>query len=123
MFGRLAHLLRMGRFGPPTSGRRGLPLGAPMNDTEFRLFAIRVWNCADRIRRMKVDRLRAECEAVGLEFSCVHNASIDDNLAGWCYRNPPRLKIAKRIDRESKDFTENRLAERIVRRALGKTDR
>lgn len=47
----------------------------------------------------------------------LHNASIDDSLSGWCYRNPERLKVAKRANHIVNDWTVSHLADRIIRRA------
>lgn len=54
---------------------------------------------------------------IGRCLCCVHNASIDDDLEGWCYRNPERLKAAKLANHILSDWTISQLGERIVNRA------
>ncbi len=48
---------------------------------------------------------------------CLHNASIDDNMTGWCAGNPQRLKVAKRANHILNDWEASRKAERIIRKA------
>lgn len=48
---------------------------------------------------------------------CLHNASIDDNMTGWCFQAPERLKVAKRATRMIDESWEvSSLGDRIVRR-------
>lgn len=51
------------------------------------------------------------------DLCCIHNAAIDDNLTGWCYRNPARLKAAKLANHLLNQWTASRLADRIIARA------
>lgn len=48
---------------------------------------------------------------------CLHNASIDDDLQGWCYRNPHRLKVAKQAAHIVNDWTASDLGRRLVQKA------
>ncbi len=50
---------------------------------------------------------------------CLHNASIDDELTGWCKDNPQRLKIARKANWMVSEWAwePSRLADRIIRRA------
>ncbi len=48
---------------------------------------------------------------------CLHNASIDDNLNGWCFRNPERLKVAKQAAHLVDQWPGSRLADRLIQRA------
>lgn len=45
---------------------------------------------------------------------CLHNASIDDNLRGWCAGNPERLRVAKAASVQMEHAWKiNRLFERL----------
>lgn len=52
----------------------------------------------DRIRAARADRAFAIAAAVGIprHGCCLHNASIDRELRGWCAGRPDRLKAARR---------------------------
>ena len=52
----------------------------------------------------------------------LHNASIDDSLSGWCFRNPERLKVAKRANYLVNQWPAARIAERIISRAYSKVE-
>jgi hypothetical protein len=47
---------------------------------------------------------------------CLHNASIDDKLTGWCFNNPERLRVAKLANAIVNDWRASRVAERMVAR-------
>ena len=90
-----------------------------MTFLQWRTFAQRVNGIAERISRMKIDRGFALARANGIspDMCCIHNASIDENLTGWCHNNPARLKAAKRAKRIVDDCRHNRLAESVIARA------
>ena len=46
----------------------------------------------------------------------LHNASIDDNMTGWCKDNPTRLAVAKRAARILDDWRASRVARRMIAR-------
>ena len=52
----------------------------------------------------------------------LHNASIDDELTGWCAGNPKRLKVAKKANWMVNEWAwePSNLATRIVSRAYHK---
>lgn len=47
----------------------------------------------------------------------LHNASIDDEMRGWCKDNPARLAAAKRAVRYVGDFRASRVGRAMVSRA------
>lgn len=56
-------------------------------------------------------------ESVEVPRSGLHNASIDDDMTGWCAGNPKRLQVAKRAVRIIDESWEvSSLGDRIVRR-------
>ncbi len=48
---------------------------------------------------------------------CLHNASIDDKMTGWCAGNPHRLAIAKKASALVNDWRAARAAERMTSKA------
>lgn len=48
---------------------------------------------------------------------CLHNASIDDNLNGWCANNPERLRVAKQANYLVNRWDASNKADLIVKRA------
>ena len=68
---------------------------------------------------MRDERAWALAASVGIDrnMCCLHNASIDDEMRGWCAGNPRRLKVAKRAAYILNDWRASRLAERIISRA------
>ncbi len=54
------------------------------------------------------------------DLCCLHNASIDDDLKGWCHNNPDRLKAAKRALHFIENWEASHKAVRIIRRAWNK---
>ncbi len=87
---------------------------------EWQDFAAKVHAHAANAERMRQDRGWALAASVGIErnMCCLHNASIDDAMTGWCKGNPHRLKVAKQARYILDDFTASRLADRIAARAF-----
>ena len=58
--------------------------------------------------------------SVGLprNLCCIHNASIDTNLNGWCKGNPQRLEVAKQALRYLDDFRASNVARRLNQQSL-----
>jgi len=50
----------------------------------------------------------------------LHNASIDDELKGWCHQNPQRLKVARQANHLVNDWTASQKAREISKRAWNK---
>ena len=77
---------------------------------------------ADAINRSVQDRGWALAATVGIPRNCcaLHNASIDDNLNGWCHRNPERLKVAKQASYLVNLWPASDLADRLIKRAWNK---
>lgn len=61
---------------------------------------------------------------IGRDACCLHNASIDDRMTGWCKANPERLRAAKRATAILSDWTAHGIAEtisaRLWKRHLGR---
>ncbi len=51
------------------------------------------------------------------DMCCLHNASIDDELTGWCARNPAMLKVAKEANHLVNQWPGSRLADKLIQRA------
>jgi hypothetical protein len=73
---------------------------------------------ATRLQNSIHDRGFALARTVGIPRSicCLHNASIDDGLTGWCARNPAMLKVAKRADAIVNDWSASNLGYAITGR-------
>jgi hypothetical protein len=86
---------------------------------QWQAFARNVRDRADAVNRSVQDRGWALAASVGIpRCGCsLHNASIDDNLVGWCARNPHRLKVAKRANYLVMQWPASPLADRIIERA------
>lgn len=54
---------------------------------------------------------------IGRDLCCIHNASNDDNLIGWCKGNPERLKSAKKAIHLLNQWPGSGLSSRIISRA------
>ena len=54
--------------------------------------------------------------SVGIDrnMCCVHNASIDDDMRGWCKDNPHRLAVTKAAIRKLEDWRANNAGRRLV---------
>lgn len=65
------------------------------------------------------DRGWALAASVGIprDGCCLHNASIDDDLKGWCNMNPHRLKVAKEANYLVGQWPASNLARKIVMRS------
>lgn len=48
------------------------------------------------------------------DMCCLHNASIDDNMKGWCFENPTRLAAAKLANAIVNDWRASRVADRMI---------
>lgn len=60
----------------------------------------------------------AESVGIGRDMCCLHNASIDDEMKGWCKDNPNRLRVAKRAKHILSDWSISHKADRIISRIL-----
>lgn len=71
---------------------------------------------AEAISRRRHDKGWQIAAAVGIprDGCCLHNASIDDEMSGWCKDNPHRLAEARRASRYVNDWRANRAAERMI---------
>lgn len=79
---------------------------------------------AERVCASIQERAWKVAEAAGIprHGCCLHNASIDDGLTGWCAGNPERLKAAKRATAMLNGaWALNDLGSRIWRRAYNRT--
>lgn len=85
-------------------------------------FATKIRQRADAAEKMRMERAWALAATVGIpRCGCsLHNASIDDELRGWCAGNPKRLKVAKRANHILMDSRISRLADSIVSRAYAR---
>lgn len=74
---------------------------------------------AERLDRSRQDEGWRLAATVGIpRCACsLHNASIDDNLNGWCKDNPQMLKIAKRANYLVNRWDASRLADAIIKRS------
>ena len=88
---------------------------------QWQAFAQSIDARAAAVNKSVTDRAFALAAEVGIGrcMCSVHNASIDDGLTGWCFQNPHRLKVAKRVrymlDVEA--WRARRLADSIIARA------
>ncbi len=92
-----------------------------MTFQQWQSFAQRVRARADRINRAKTDRgfAIAASAGIGRDMCCIHNASIADVGRGWGAGVDGRatIKTARRALRVLDDFTEHRIADRIIAHA------
>lgn len=51
------------------------------------------------------------------DMCCLHNASIDEGLKGWCKDSPDRLRVAKQACRILHDWSAHRLLECLAAKA------
>ena len=88
----------------------------------WQAIASRVNQQAKRIDRSTQDIGWAMAASVGIphDACCLHNASIDTELKGWCHQNPERLRVAKQAKHLVESWAASRKAERVVRRAWNK---
>jgi hypothetical protein len=82
----------------------------------------------DRLSRYDAihrELLTRECEKAGLPMmgNCIHNAAIDDDLKGWCCRNPVLLRDAKRIDRMWNDYRASTIVDNVLSRMFDSVGR
>lgn len=85
----------------------------------WQAFAQTVQARADAVTKSRHDKAWNLAATVGIPRCgcCLHNASIDDAMNGWCHNNPKRLKVAKRAVRILNDWRASRLASTIINRA------
>lgn len=93
----------------------------PQTFAEWKAYCKQVDAMAERITRAKHERGWALAATVGIGrcMCSLHNASIDDELKGWC-AGPDgrrRLKAARAALRLLDDWTAHRIAERVINRA------
>ncbi len=86
---------------------------------EWMLKAAQINARAEAINKRQHDRGWTLAATVGIPHDgcCLHNASIDDNLTGWCHNNAQRLIVAKKASALVNDWRAARAAERMVNRA------
>lgn len=99
----------------------------PNTFAEWQTFARAVNACAARITLARHEAGWKLAASVGInrDMCCVHNASIDDAMTGWCSGpgGRERLKVAKRAVHILNDWSAARLAEQIVARAFDRVNR
>lgn len=86
---------------------------------QWRDFADKVNAMAKRIDNERHEHGWKLAASVGIPRNgcCLHNASIDDDMRGWCAGNPHRLKVAKQANYLLSQWEATRKAERIINRA------
>ena len=91
--------------------------------TEWQERSTSIRKRAERLQKSMHERGWKLAASVGIprDFCCLHNASIDTELRGWCSGNPERLKVAKAANRILSDWSATRLAESIIRRMFERT--
>lgn len=94
----------------------------PKTFAEWQTFARAVNDCAQRITHARHEAGWQLAATVGIprDGCCLHNASIDDKMTGWC-AGPggyERLRVAKRATHILNDWRVSHLAEKIVARAF-----
>ena len=82
----------------------------------------------ERLNRFEVTRrdlLQRECDAAGLPMmgNCIHNATLDTELKGWCFQNPALLHTAKRINRMWNDYRASEIVDRVLSRMFDQVQR
>lgn len=90
-----------------------------MTFEQWQAYTAKVDGIAKRVKAMSDARALKLAQSVGIPDIgiCLHNASIDDSLTGWCHNNPQRLKVAKRAIRIANDWRASRIATKISRKA------
>lgn len=95
-----------------------------MNQISFKdwqKFATNIRERAERLSRSRIDQGFALAATVQIPRNacCLHNASIDDELKGWCSGNVKRLKVAKKANWMVNQWAwePTQLADRIIARA------
>jgi hypothetical protein len=71
------------------------------------------------ISRMEQGFALALSVGIPRDLCCLHNASIDDEMTGWCANNPKRLKAAKKAAWMCSEWCwePTRLASKIISKA------
>lgn len=96
----------------------------PLTFKQWQEFAQNITQRASALAHARIDAGFALAATVGIpRCGCsLHNASIDDDLKGWCAGNPHRLKVAKRANYIVTEYAwhPTRLADRIVQRAYAR---
>lgn len=99
----------------------------PETFAEWQAFSIAVHNCATRIKSARDDIAWRLAASVGIprDGCCLHNASIDESLTGWCagVGGYERLQVAKRASHLLNDWRIVNLANRITQRAFDSVNR
>lgn len=95
-----------------------------MKFQDWQAFARNTRQRAEKLARARLDAGFALAASVGIpRCGCsLHNASIDDDLKGWCANNPHQLKVAKQANYMVTELAwhPTRLADRIINRAYAK---
>lgn len=115
-----ADLLRFSVM-PTNIETRAARFAAPNTFAEWQTFARNVNETAQRLKASRDAEAWKIAAAVGIprDGCCLHNASIDDGMRGWCAGagGRERLKAAKRANYILNDWRAHQLAEAIIRRA------
>lgn len=90
-----------------------------MTFAEWKAYATRVREMADRVNTMRHDRGFAIAATVGIprDMCCLHNASIDRNCTGWSSAGPHVHRTARKALRLVDDWSASRIADRAIQRA------
>lgn len=85
------------------------------------------WKALASAVRERAQALDASMQQRGWDFAAtvgiphcgcsLHNASIDDDLQGWCKDNPERLRVAKRANYMVNQWQASRIADRVIKAA------
>lgn len=96
-----------------------------MTFKQWQEFAKRIDERAKALNDSVHERGWALAKSVGIhrDMCSLHNASIDDELKGWCFQNPERLKVAKQANHLVNSWPASDIAERIIARAWEKVKR
>lgn len=91
--------------------------------TEWQERSTSIRKRAERLQKSRHERGWKLAASVGIprDFCCLHNASIDTELKGWCKGRPERLRVARRAMHILNDWSAIRLAESITRRMFERT--
>lgn len=99
-------------------------MSKPITFKEWQAIAQRVNSIAKRLQDARHDQGWKLAASVGIphDMCCLHNASIDDNLTGWCHKNPERLRVAKQANHIVNDWEISHKAQKIVSRAWNRIE-
>lgn len=85
------------------------------------------WKCIAQGARDRAKRIDDSIHERGWQLAAtvgiprcgcsLHNASIDDDLTGWCKDNPAMLKVAKQANHLVNQWPGSRIADRVIKSA------